>query len=73
MHEFIGFVYFSNRQLANFYAGFEFIQGFTQLRRDYVFDDQAIDRGQRLDLMYGFKLGWTMPLYKKKPKAFYFY
>ncbi|MFZ9943163.1 MAG: hypothetical protein ACO3O0_06105 [Bacteroidia bacterium] len=73
LQEFIGFVYFSNRQLANFYAGFEFIQGFTQLRRDYVFDDQAIDRGQRLDLMYGFKLGWTMPLYKKKPKAFYFY
>jgi hypothetical protein len=72
LQEFVGFIYFSNRQLVNFYAGFEFIQGFTQLRRDYVFDDPNIDRGQRLDLMYGFKLGWSIPLYKKKPKAFYF-
>lgn len=73
LHEFIGFVFFSNRQLTNFYGGFEFIQGFTELRRDYVFDNPDIERGKRLDLMYGFKLGWTMPLYKKKPKAFYYY
>jgi hypothetical protein len=73
LYQFIGYVYFSNRQLANFYGGFEFIQGFTELRRDYVFDNPDIDRSQRLDLIYGFKLGWTLPLYKKKPKAYYFY
>ena len=73
LQEFIGFVFFSNRQLVNFYGGFEFIQGFTKLRRDYIFDDPQIDKSQRLDLLYGFKLGWTLPFYKKKPKAFYLY
>ena len=71
--EFIGYTYFSNRQLLNFYGGFEFMQGFTSNRRDYNFDDLAGNDKNRLDLRYGFKLGWILPLYKKKPAAFYLY
>lgn len=70
--EFIGYTYFSNRQLINFYGGMEFIQGFTSNRRDYNFNQEGSDKN-RLDLMYGFKLGWILPLYKKKPAAFYLY
>jgi hypothetical protein len=73
LHQYIGYVYFSNRQLVNFYGGFEFIQGFTQGRRDYNFDKSEPDDSKRIDLMYGFKLGWVLPLYKKKPAAFYYF
>lgn len=73
IQEFIGYVYFSNRQLINFYAGFEFIQGFTQGRRDYNFDNPANKNDKRIDLLYGFRAGWVLPLYKKKPAAYYFY
>lgn len=71
--EFIGYTYFSNRQLINFYGGFEFMQGFTSNRRDYNFDNMTGSDKNRLDLLYGFKLGWILPLYKKKPAAFYLY
>lgn len=73
LHEFIGYIYFSNRQLVNFYAGFEALQGFTEGRRDYNFDDPTNVHDKRLDLLYGFRFGWVIPLYKKKPKAYYFY
>ncbi len=73
IQEFIGYVYFSNRQLINFYAGFEFIQGFTQGRRDYNFDNPSDKNEKRIDLLYGFRAGWVLPLYKKKPAAYYFY
>jgi len=73
LHEFIGYVLFSNKQLINFYGGFEFIQGFTEGRRDYNFDNPLEKEGKRIDLLYGIKLGWVLPLYKKKPAAYYLY
>jgi hypothetical protein len=73
LHEFVGYVLFSNRQLVNFYGGFEFIQGFTKSRRDYNFDNPTEKEGNRIDLLYGIKLGWVLPLYKKKPAAYYLY
>lgn len=71
--EFIGFVSFGNRQLINFYGGFEFIQAFTDNRRDYSFDNPDLEDSNRIDLMYGFKIGWILPLYKKKPAQYYLY
>lgn len=73
LREFIGFISFGNRQLINFYGGFEFIQGFTANRRDYNFNEPGIKDDNRLDLLYGFKLGWILPLYKKKPAQYYLY
>jgi hypothetical protein len=73
LREFIGYTYFSNRQLLNFLFGLEFIQGFTSNRRDYNFDNPQLDDKDRLDLFYGIKLGWILPFYKKKPAAYYLY
>jgi hypothetical protein len=73
LREFIGFVSFGNRQLVNFYGEFEFIQAFTENRRSHNFDNPALNGEKRTDLLFGFKVGWIMPFYKKKPKEFYFY
>lgn len=70
--EFLGYMYFGNKKLINFYAGFNFIQGFTQGRRSYQFDTMKPDDAKRLDLLYGFKAGWILPFYTK-PDKFYYY
>ncbi|HEX5003457.1 MAG TPA: hypothetical protein VFW78_13260 [Bacteroidia bacterium] len=73
LREFIGFVSFGNRQLVNFYAGIECIQAFTGNRRSYNFDNAALNGEKRTDLLFGLKVGWIMPFYKKKPKEYYLY
>lgn len=72
LSQFIGYRYFSNNRLVNFYIGYEFTQGFTQGRRPYNFDERATDNSSRSDLLQGVKLGWSIPLYKKTPREFYY-
>ncbi|MDQ3193060.1 MAG: hypothetical protein M3Q58_15860 [Bacteroidota bacterium] len=71
--EFVGYMYLSNNRLLNFYGGFEFVQAWTQNRRDFNFDTMEKDNTKRTDLMSGFKVGWVVPLYKKMPDKFYYY
>jgi hypothetical protein len=47
----------------NFLAGFEFYQGFTQGRRSFNFDTRSRESEKRLDLLFGVRLGWTLPFY----------
>jgi hypothetical protein len=61
--EFIGYQYLAKNRRINFLAGFEFTQGFTEGRRSFNFDTRTGDTGQRLDLMFGFRIGWTLPFY----------
>lgn len=61
--EFIGYQHFSKNRLINYFLGFEFTQGFTQNRRSFNFDTMTTEEGSRLDLLYGFRVGWTLPLY----------
>ena len=72
LHEFVGFISFGNKRLVNFYAGFDFMQGFTQGRRDYQYDLMRADNKSRIDLLYGIRAGWILPFYTK-PDKFYYY
>lgn len=72
LSQFIGYRYMSSRRLLNFYGGFEFMQGFTKNRRSFNYDTRQKDDKSRLDMLFGVKLGFTIPLYKKAPKEFYF-
>ena len=69
--EFIGYLFQANRRFLNFYAGFEFIQGFTQNQRSYNFDLQGPEPGIKQDFFYGVKIGWLVPIYKRKARDFY--
>ena len=73
LSENIGYLYLSNNRLANFYIGFECMQGFTKNRRSFDFDLMKQDTQKRLDILYGGKITWILPLYKKAPQAFYYY
>lgn len=71
--EMIGYMYLSSHRLVNFFVGFEFSQGFTKSRRSYNFNTMEYDDKDRLDLLYGFRVGWIIPAYKRTPREFYFY
>ncbi len=70
--EFIGYINFSNHRLVNFMAGLEFTQAFTKNRRNYNFDTMMHDDTSRLDLLFGIRVAWIIPFYKRTPKAFYY-
>lgn len=73
LNESITYIYFGNKYLINFYFGFDFIQSFTQNRRDYNFDTMSKDHKKRVDLLFGFRVGWMLPFYRKAPQKYYLY
>lgn len=70
--QFIGYQHLSNSRLANFFIGIEGYQAFTQNRRDYNIDLNGPDKTQRLDMLFGARVGWMWLIYKRKPQDFYF-
>jgi hypothetical protein len=69
----LGYLYLSNNRLLNFYFGLECMEGFTQSRRSFDYDLMKKDTQKRLDILYGAKIAWILPLYKKAPQEFYTY
>ena len=72
--QFLGYSFMADQGIVNFYAGVYFQQGFTKNRRTINFDSPEIPVSQatRLDLQYGLKACWLIPIYKRRPKDFYF-
>ena len=63
--EFIGYFFLSNNRLLNFFGGFEFYQGLTKSMRTYNYDLMTSETALRIDLLYGFRVGWVLPIYKR--------
>lgn len=72
LNEFIGYYYMGKSRMLNFYAGFEFYQAFTKSQRDYIFDLMKKDDSNHLDLFYGIKVGWMIPIYDRAPDKYYY-
>ncbi len=70
--EFIGYYYFSNRRLLNFFGGFEFTQAFTKSQRSYDFDLMKPDLQKRVDILNSIRVGWVLPIYKRNKNQFYY-
>ena len=73
-HQFVGYSFMANRGLINFYGGFYAQQGFTKNQRLVNFDqpDIPVSNDLRLDLQFGLKAGWMIPIYRRLPKEYYF-
>ena len=72
LNQFIGYFFMGRSRIANFYAGFEFYQGFTKSKRDYIFDQMKKDSNKYVDFFYGIKLSWMIPVYRRAPDPYYF-
>jgi len=70
--QFIGYLFLSENRILNFYGGFEAYEGMTKSVRKLNYDTGLPDTESRLDVLYGFRIGWILPLYKKRPQEFYY-
>jgi hypothetical protein len=73
LSQFVGYLFLSEHRMVNFYTGFEFFEGFTKSLRKFNYDTGQPDTSPRFDGLVGFRFGWILPLYKKKPDEFYYY
>jgi len=58
--------------LLNFTIGVDALFGFTQDRRDYLYDVMRPDNQQRLDILFGLRGGWFIPIFKRKSEDILF-
>jgi len=72
LEQFVGFTHFANNGLVNFNIGLDVLAGFTQGRRDYWFDVQKPGNDKRLDILFGVRGGWFIPIFKRKSEEIYF-
>ena len=63
LEQFIGYQHLSTTRGFNFFAGFEFTEAFTQNRRAVNFAIKERDTTQRRDILVGFRIGWSIPIY----------
>lgn len=63
----IGYRFFSNRGLINFFVAVEAGQYITRSLRGYMYDRGEKDTQRRQDFWVGFRVGWSVPLYEKAP------
>ncbi len=73
LRQFVGYQYLDSKGHYNFFAGFEFYQAWTYNRRSINYDTGVADTSQKNDFLWGFNVGWIIPIYSKAPQEFYYY
>lgn len=63
LHQFIGYQVVSKSNGVHLTAGFEFFEGFTKNRRSFNFDTQMAATEPRLDILAGFRISLSLPLF----------
>lgn len=63
LSQFIGYQILSKNRRINLTIGFDFMQGFTQSKRDWDWDKKSKDTTKRLDLLSGLRFMWSLPFY----------
>ncbi len=71
LSQFIGYFNMSNSKFANFYIGYEIMEGFTKNRRQFNYATKSFDTTGRTDIWSGFKVGWCILLYKRTASNYY--
>lgn len=67
-----GYAYFGKDGLLNFNVGLDITAGFTQGRRDYLFDVMRPDNQSRTDIFFGIRGTWYIPIFKRKSEEYIF-
>lgn len=72
VEQYLGYMYLSNNGLINFHIGLDVAVGFTQGRRDFLYDVRRAGDEKRTDIMFGLRGGWYLPMFKRKSEEFFF-
>lgn len=70
--QYVGYSHFSKYRLINYSIGLDALFGFTQGRRDYLYDVMRPDNAKRLDILYGIRGSWYIPIFKRKSEELLF-
>lgn len=73
MNQFIGYMFFHEKALRNFYCGIEVTEAYTQNRRSWDFIQERKIDDKRHDYLFSFKLGWTLSLHKRMSNDIYYF
>jgi hypothetical protein len=68
-NQFIGYQHLDPKKQVNFNIGYVAHQAFTNSLRTTQFDTRKHDDVKRKDLLSGFRIGITIPIYTKKPSV----
>lgn len=68
----LGYMYLSNNRRINFRLSFEIMEGFTKDLRGFDYSTGRPVSGQKFDLLYGIKLQWILPIYRKGFQTYYY-
>lgn len=74
VNQFLGYAFLSSSNFLKFYGGIYVQEGITYEQRTIFFDqpDYVVPRTSRLDLQFGLRVGWLIPIYPRQPQDFYF-
>ncbi len=72
IEQFVGYNHFSSNALINYHIGLNIMAGFTEGRRDYLYDVMRPDAGSRIDILFGIRGGWYIPMFRQKSEELYF-
>jgi hypothetical protein len=72
LEQFVGYTYFADNGLINFNIGLDVVAGFTKGRRDYLYDINRPGTDSRLDILYGIRGSWYIPVFRRKSEEFFF-
>lgn len=69
MRQYIGYRHLDKNRLLNFFGGFTLMEAFTKNRRGFNFDTMEEDNKDRVDILLGFRIGITLPIYIYTPET----
>ncbi len=72
VEQYVGYNFFDNGGALNFHIGLDITAGFTQGRRNYLYDVMRADNASRVDILFGIRGGWYIPIFKRKSEEFFF-
>ena len=69
----IAYQFAGSERRINFTIGFEFMQGFNENVRGFNYDTREYVTGTHVDLYYGLRFSWFLPIYDENAQKFYYY
>ena len=73
LYGFVGYQRLDKNRRLNFLIGVDYTLGFTENRRAYDFNTMSRDDRSRIDGLFGFRIGWILPIsYGENPGTIFY-